>query len=167
MGKLIESGNTENFDEKLFINEVQEYLDDTNINYWNRQVFGREFDICILMPGKGILVVKLKEWCEENILRIENNDSVIIRVTDGEESESPQKQAWDYGFPMNATFVNILIKFITCIKWSTCHRCLKLSLDIAVWMWSWRRSLPYRYYPCSNSPRNTNHVFSLIVYMKS
>lgn len=98
MGKLIESGNTENFDEKLFINEVQEYLDDTNINYWNRQVFGREFDICILMPGKGILVVKLKEWCEENILRIENNDSVIIRVTDGEESESPQKQAWDYGF---------------------------------------------------------------------
>ena len=49
---------------------MQEYLDDANIIYWNRQVFGREFDVCILMPGKGILVVELKGWHEENILRI-------------------------------------------------------------------------------------------------
>ena len=55
MGKLIGLGNTDNFGEKLFIDKVQEYLDDTNIIYWNRQVFGREFDVCILMPGKGIL----------------------------------------------------------------------------------------------------------------
>ena len=60
MGKLIGSGNTENFGEKLFIDKIQEYLDDTNIIYWNRQVFGREFDVCILMPEKGILVVELK-----------------------------------------------------------------------------------------------------------
>ena len=58
MGKLIGSGNTENFGEKLFIDKIQEYLDDTNIIYWNRQVFGREFDVCILMPEKGILVVE-------------------------------------------------------------------------------------------------------------
>lgn len=98
MGKLIGSGNTENFGEKLFIDKVQEYLDDTNIIYWNRQVFGREFDVCILMPGKGILVVELKGWREENILRVENNDSVIIRTADGEASESPQKQARGYRF---------------------------------------------------------------------
>ena len=91
MGKLIGSGNTENFGEKLFIDKVQEYLDDTNIIYWNRQVFGREFDVCILMPGKGILVVALKGWREENILRVENNDHIIIRTDDGEEPASPQK----------------------------------------------------------------------------
>ena len=67
MGKLIGSGNTENFGEKVFIDKAQEYLDDTNIIYWNRQIFGREFDVCILMPGKGILVVELKGWREENI----------------------------------------------------------------------------------------------------
>lgn len=98
MGKLIGSGNTENFGEKLFIDKVQEYLDDTYIIYWNRQVFGREFDVCILMPGKGILVVELKGWREENILRVENNDSVIIRTAEGEVSESPQKQARGYRF---------------------------------------------------------------------
>lgn len=98
MGKLIGLGNTENFGEKLFIDKVQEYLDDTNIIYWNRQVFGREFDVCILMPEKGILVVELKGWREENILRVENNDHIIIRTNDGEEPASPQKQARGYRF---------------------------------------------------------------------
>ena len=98
MGILIGSGSTENFGEKLFIDKVQEYLDDTNIIYWNRQVFGKEFDVCILMPGKGILVVELKGWREENILRVENNDSVIIQTAEGEVSQSPQKQARGYRF---------------------------------------------------------------------
>lgn len=98
MGKLIGSGNTENFGERLFIDKVQEYLDDTNIIYWNRQVFGREFDVCILMPGKGILVVELKGWREDNILRVENNETVIIRTADGEVLASPQKQARGYRF---------------------------------------------------------------------
>lgn len=98
MGKLIGSGNPDNFGEKLFVEKVQEYLDDTNIIYWNRQVFGREFDVCILMPGKGLLVVELKGWREENILRVENNDAVIIRIDDSEVSSSPQKQARGYRF---------------------------------------------------------------------
>ena len=98
MGILIGSGSTENFGEKLFIDKVQEYLDDTNIIYWNRQVFGKEFDVCILMPGKGILVVELKGWREENILRVENNDSVIIQTAEGEVYQSPQKQALGYSF---------------------------------------------------------------------
>ena len=59
MGRLIGSGNSDNFGEKFFINKAVEYRDDTNIIYWNRQIFGREFDVCILMPGKGILVVEL------------------------------------------------------------------------------------------------------------
>jgi len=98
MGKLIGSGNTENFGEKLFIGKVQEYLDDSSIIYWNRQIFGREFDVCILMPEKGILVVELKGWREENILRVENNEAVIIRTADGEVPASPQKQARGYRF---------------------------------------------------------------------
>jgi len=98
MGKLIGLGNTENFGEKLFIDKLQEYLDDTSIIYWNRQVFGREFDVCILMPGKGILVVELKGWREDNILRVENNEAIIIHTTDGEVSTSPQRQARGYRF---------------------------------------------------------------------
>ena len=45
MGKLIGSGNTENFGEKLFIDKVQEYLDDTissaRANGYITTMFGR------------------------------------------------------------------------------------------------------------------------------
>jgi len=111
MGKLIGSGNTENFGEKLFIEKVQEYLDDTNIIYWNRQVFGKEFDVCVLMPGKGILVVELKGWREENILRVENNEAVIIRTADGEVPSSPQKQARGYRFSIERHIRQNIDKF--------------------------------------------------------
>lgn len=100
MGKLIGPGPTENVGERIFIDKAVEYLDDTNIIYWNRQVFGREFDVCILMPGRGILVVELKGWREENILRVEDNAAVIIRTEDGEVAASPQKQARGYRFSL-------------------------------------------------------------------
>ena len=100
MAKFIGSSDIENFGEKLFIDKAKEFLDDTHIIYWNRQVYGREFDVCILMPGKGILVVELKGWREESILRVENNDSVVIKTADGEVSTSPQKQARGYRFSL-------------------------------------------------------------------
>ena len=85
MARLIGGANEGNFGEKLFVSKACQYLDNNHIIYWNRQLFGREFDVCILMPGKGILVVELKGWREENILRVENNDHIIIRTDDGEE----------------------------------------------------------------------------------
>lgn len=111
MGKLIGSGSSDNFGENFFISKAVEYLDDTNIIYWNRQIFGREFDVCILMPGKGILVVELKGWREENILRVENNDSVVILTSDGEVSASPQKQARGYRFSIERLIRQNLGKF--------------------------------------------------------
>lgn len=111
MGKLIGSGNSDNFGENFFITKAVEYLDDTSIIYWNRQVFGREFDICILMPEKGILVVELKGWCEENILRVENSDSVVILTSDGEVSASPQKQVRGYRFAIERLIRQNLGKF--------------------------------------------------------
>lgn len=111
MGKLIGAGNTENFGERLFISKAQEYLDDTNIIYWNRQIFGKEFDVCILMPGKGILVVELKGWREEHILRVENNAEVVISTADGEVLASPQKQARGYRFSIERHIRQSIGKF--------------------------------------------------------
>lgn len=51
MAKLIGSAQSTNFGENLFIRKAQEFLDDQYIIYWNRQIYGREFDVCILMPG--------------------------------------------------------------------------------------------------------------------
>lgn len=98
MGKLIGTNTSNNYGEKLFVDKAIEYLDDNCIIYRNRQIYGREFDVCILMPGKGVLVVELKGWKEENVLRVDNNESVVIKTDDGEISASPQKQARGYRF---------------------------------------------------------------------
>lgn len=111
MALLIGTGNSDNFGENLFISKVTKYMDDSNIIYWNRQLYGREFDVCILMPGKGILVVELKGWREENILRIENNDSIIVKTNEGEISASPQKQARGYRFSIDRHIRQNIDKF--------------------------------------------------------
>lgn len=54
MGRLMGSSNSNNYGEQIFINKASEYLDDTNIIYWNRQLFGKEFDVCILMEFANI-----------------------------------------------------------------------------------------------------------------
>lgn len=120
MGRLMGSSNSNNYGEQIFINKASEYLDDTNIIYWNRQLFGKEFDVCILMPEKGILVVELKGWREENILRIENNDSVIIQTNDGEVSASPQKQARGYRFSIERHIRQNISKFPLVYQFFNC-----------------------------------------------
>ena len=98
MGKLIGSSNSNNFGEKVFIEKSIEYFDDNYIIYWNRQVFGTEFDVCILMPDKGILVVELKGWKESNIQRVENNDKIVVDTVDGPVFVNPMKQSRGYRF---------------------------------------------------------------------
>ena len=97
MATLIGEKRTGNYGEDLFVEKAVEYLDDSYVIYRNRQLYGKEFDVCILMPNKGILVVELKGWREETILRVEN-DSIIIQTEDGEVPASPQKQARGYRF---------------------------------------------------------------------
>ena len=100
-----------NFGEKLFVSKACQYLDNNHIIYWNRQLFGREFDVCILMPGKGILVVELKGWREENILRVENNEYVVVQTENGEIHSSPQKQARGYRFSLERHLRQSIDKF--------------------------------------------------------
>lgn len=99
MAKLVGSAQSENSGERQFIAKAIEYLDDNHIIYWNRQLFGKEFDVCILLPERGILVVELKGWRPETILRVEN-DAIFIRTDEGEKAEFPQKQARGYRFSL-------------------------------------------------------------------
>lgn len=111
MARLIGGANEGNFGEKLFVSKACQYLDNNHIIYWNRQLFGREFDVCILMPGKGILVVELKGWREENILRVENNEYVVVQTENGEIHSSPQKQARGYRFSLERHLRQSIDKF--------------------------------------------------------
>lgn len=99
MARLVGSAQSENSGERQFIAKAIEYLDDNHIIYWNRQLFGKEFDVCILLPERGILVVELKGWRPETILRAEN-DAIFIHTDEGEKAEFPQKQARGYRFSL-------------------------------------------------------------------
>ena len=86
------------------------------------------------MPGKGILVVELKGWREENILRVENNEAVIIRTADGEVAASPQKQARGYRFLLNGTSGKPSENFLLYTKWLVYPKSPGSFLEPVVWM---------------------------------
>ena len=98
MGQFIGSKSPENYGEKIFLEKAKEYFDPDCIIYWNRMVFGKEFDFCILMPNLGILVVEVKGWKESSIDRVENSDTIVVNTDDGPESSNPSKQAKGYCF---------------------------------------------------------------------
>ena len=119
MANIIGSERNGNYGEDIFIDKIKEYFDDSYVVYRNRQLYGKEYDVCILLPNKGILVVELKGWREETILRVEN-DMIIINTDDGEVPSSPQKQARGYRFILeryikNSLGINPLVFQMACL----------------------------------------------------
>ena len=99
MAKLIGSEiNTGNYGEDTFCKVLMASFPDSYIIYRNRQVFGREFDMAMLIPNVGIVVFEIKGWRESTVLRIENGDTIIIHTDNGEERATPQKQVRGYRF---------------------------------------------------------------------
>ena len=134
MAILIGKRSSGNYGEDLFVEKALEYLDDSYVIYRNRQLYGKEFDICILMPNKGILVVELKGWREKTILRVED-DSIIIQTEEGEVPTSPQKQARGYRFSIqryikNALGLNPLVFQMVCLPQISeeCYHSMRLDV---------------------------------------
>lgn len=102
MAKLVASSDiSNNKGEKFFIDKAVEYLDDNIVIYWNKIVLGREFDVCILVPDVGIIIVEVKGWNEDTIKDIKNSDTFIIKTNSGDEEQRPQKQCRGYRFAMS------------------------------------------------------------------
>lgn len=89
---------TGNYGEDFFCKLLIDAFPDDYIIYRNRQVFGREFDMAMLIPNVGIVVFEIKGWYESTVLRIENGDTIIIQTDDGEVPSTPQKQVRGYRF---------------------------------------------------------------------
>lgn len=141
MGTLIGAGNSNNFGENYFIDRAKAYLDDSYIIYWNRQLFGREFDVCVLMPEKGILVVELKGWREETVLGLDGQNQVVIQTEEGERALSPQKQARGYRFSLERYIRQNLGKLPLVFHMVGLPRFPGSSTGPTGWMWPWRSDL--------------------------
>lgn len=92
---------SDSWGEDYVLEKCIEYFDSSCVIYRNREVFGTQFDICILIPNQGIAVIEVKAWKAESIIRVENGDSIVIRTETGaEEHYNPTKQARGYVFSM-------------------------------------------------------------------
>ena len=100
MAKVIGANPSDNRGENLFVNKAAEYFEDDAIIYRNRQIFGKEFDACVLLPRKGILVIEVKGWREKSVLRVDSDESIVICAGDGEMKSNPQKQVRGYRFAL-------------------------------------------------------------------
>lgn len=97
IGSEIKNGN---YGEDLFCEVLSKAFPDNYIIYRNRQIFGREFDMAMLMPDIGIVIFEIKGWRESTVLRVENGDTIVISTEDGEKKACPQKQVRGYRFAM-------------------------------------------------------------------
>ena len=100
MARVIGEHSSNNRGENLFVDKAVEYFDDEAVIYRNRQIFGKEFDVCVLIPRKGILVVEVKGWRENSVIRVDADNSIVIRAQDGEVKSNPQKQVRGYRFAL-------------------------------------------------------------------
>jgi len=82
--------------ERLFLSVTQRCLDDTYIVYHNRTLCGREFDVCILLPSIGILVVEVKGWHASSVSEVLDGHRILIRTEHGEDTAAPRRQARGY-----------------------------------------------------------------------
>lgn len=84
--------------EEAIYRALDRYLDDSYVVYWNREVYGREFDFCVLIPEIGIAVIEVKGWKEASVVDVPNGEYIAVRTEHGEEHINPRVQARAYRF---------------------------------------------------------------------
>ena len=84
--------------EALLWDKLKEYLSGQSIVYNNREINGRELDVCVLLESYGILVVEVKGWRSDGI-SVRGVDQIIIEGY-ASPQRSPKKQARAYRFAL-------------------------------------------------------------------
>lgn len=84
--------------EALLWDKLKEYLSGQSIVYNNREINGRELDVCVLLENYGILVIETKGWRSDSIA-VHGVDQIIIEGY-ASPQRSPKKQARAYRFAL-------------------------------------------------------------------
>lgn len=85
--------------EKLVWDALEKYLpDDVNV-YYNHEVNNKEYDYCILLPHKGILLLEVKGWIPQTVKVKKDNNHYILTVGNDEQG-NPQQQVRSYCFEL-------------------------------------------------------------------
>ena len=78
MAKFIGSDlRSENWGEDYLIKKIMEYFDDSYVIYRNRPIFGAQFDVCLLAPKIGIIILNIMNY-NISFVCIINNRHLIL-----------------------------------------------------------------------------------------
>lgn len=75
-------------------NAIAEYFSDDVVVYNNREVNGREYDICLLVKDVCVFIVEVKGWLADKI-KVHGVDDIEVEGYE-ERQKSPKKQAKSY-----------------------------------------------------------------------
>lgn len=118
MATMIDNKSTEYYGEQKVWEYFHKLLSDDVIVYNTREVLGKEYDFCLLLKNKGIIIVEVKGW-KANGMRVENPDKIYLSGNN-EPLGSPKKQARTYKFCMMKKIQNDL-GFVPLIMDMVCY----------------------------------------------
>lgn len=84
--------------EALVWDRLKAFLPDQDIIYNNREINGREFDVCAFLGNSGILIIEVKGW-RSDIVTVNGVDEIIVEGYSTPQ-HSPKKQARAYRFAL-------------------------------------------------------------------
>jgi len=96
----LDASQIENPGEITFYHALEKYLSEDSVVYWNREVFGREFDFCVLIPDQGIFVVEVKGWAESTVVGVPHGAAITIQTEGKTVTVNPKNQARTYRFSL-------------------------------------------------------------------
>ncbi len=118
MAHIIDEKNNNYSGETFVYDCIKNNLPEDMICYYNREILGREFDFCLFIEQVGIVVIEVKGWKAENIIRVESPDKIYTNIYE-KPQKSPKKQARGYKYnivnSIESRFkLNILVMDMVC-----------------------------------------------------
>lgn len=99
MANMIDHKLPDNKGELKVWKVLHDFLSDDVVVYHNREVKGREFDFCLLLPNQGILILEVKGWNAKGI-RVQDPDHIYLFEENKKIVGSPKKQSNMYKFSL-------------------------------------------------------------------
>lgn len=87
----------DNIGEQQVYNYLKLNLHKDEVCYYNYNIEVKEFDFCVMVPNKGILIIEVKSWLAKNIIEVKDNLYINYKTKDGiKDLPSPYRQASGY-----------------------------------------------------------------------
>ena len=134
MATMIDQKNKNNEGDRLFWDYCKTLLPKDVIVYFNHEVNGKEFDFCLFIENKGILIVEVKSWTSDQIV-LKAKDDIFIKASNAS-FKSPKTQANLYRYHLKNIIqdkfhINPLVLSMACYPKMTKREYYNVRLDIA------------------------------------